>query len=177
VYETETIHHGTPSGIDNTVIAFEKPVYFVKDQKVEIFSVKRPFLLAIADTGIASPTRIAVSHVRRAWEREREKYEGIFDEIGTIAEMGRQAIERGEIETVGQLMNENQRLLRLIGVSSPELEGLVEAARQGGALGVKLSGAGRGGNIIVLVTPQTRSRVDMMLRLAGAKDVIITEVS
>jgi mevalonate kinase len=177
VYETEKIYHGTPSGIDNTVIAFEKPVYFIKDQKIEVFSVKSLFLLAIADTGIASPTRIAVGQVRRAWEREREKYEEIFDEIGTIAEMGRQAIERGEIETVGQLMSENHRLLQLIGVSSPELEGLVEAARQGGALGAKLSGAGRGGNIIALVTQETRSRVDMMLRLAGAKDVIVTEVS
>jgi mevalonate kinase len=177
VYETEKIHHGTPSGIDNTVIAFEKPVYFVKDQMTEIFSVERPFLLAIADTGIASPTKIAVSHVRRAWEREQQKYEEIFDEIGTIAEMGRRAIERGEIETAGRLMNENHRLLQLIGVSSPELEGLVEAAREGGALGAKLSGAGRGGNIIALVTEETRSRVDMMLRLAGAKDVIVTEVS
>jgi mevalonate kinase len=177
VYETEKIYHGTPSGIDNTVIAFEKPVYFVRDQKIDIFPVKSPFLLAIADSGIASPTRIAVGQVRRAWEKEREKYEEIFDEIGTIAEMGRQAIEQGEIETVGQLMNYNHRLLQLIGVSSPELEGLVEAARQGGALGAKLSGAGRGGNIIALVTQETRSRVDMMLRLAGAKDVIVTEVS
>jgi len=176
VYETEKIHHGTPSGIDNTVIAFEKPVYFVRDQKTEIFPVKSPFLLTIADSGIASPTRIAVSHVRRAWERGREKYEELFDEIGTIAEMGRQAIERGEIETVGRLMNENHRLLQLMGVSSPELKGLVEAAREGGALGAKLSGAGRGGNIIALVTQETRSRVDMMLRLAGAKNVIITEV-
>jgi mevalonate kinase len=177
VFESEKIHHGTPSGIDNTVIAFEKPVYFVKGQKIETFSVKRPFLLLIADTGIASPTRIAVDHVRRGWEREREKYEGIFDEIGTIVEMGRQAIEQGEIETVGQLMNENHRLLRLIGVSSPELEGLVEVAREGGALGAKLSGAGRGGNIIALVTEETRSRVEMMLRLAGARGVIVTEVS
>ena len=177
VYETEKIHHGTPSGIDNTVIAFEKPVYFVRDRKIEIFSVKSPFLLVIADTGIASPTKIAVSHVRRGWEREREKYEEIFDEIGTIAEMGRQAIERGEIETVGRLMNENHRLLQLIGVSSPELEGLVEAAREGGALGAKLSGAGRGGNIIALVTGETRSRVELMLRLAGAKGVIVSEVS
>jgi len=177
VYETEKIHHGTPSGIDNTVVAFEKPVYFVRDQKIEIFSVKNPFLLAIADTGIASPTKIAVSHVRRAWERKRERYEELFDEIGTIADMARQAIVRGEIEAVGRLMNENHRLLQLMGVSSPELEGLVEAARQGGALGGKLSGAGRGGNVIALITQETRSRVDMMLRLAGAKDVIITEVS
>jgi len=176
VYETEKIHHGTPSGIDNTVIAFERPVYFVRDRKIELFSVRRPFLLAIADTGVASPTKIVVGDVRRAWKRERERYEEIFDEIGTIVEMARQAIERGEIETIGQFMNENQRLLQLMGVSSPELEGLVEAARQAGALGAKLSGAGRGGNIIALVTQETRSRVEMMLRLAGAKDVIVTEV-
>ena len=176
VYETEKIHHGSPSGIDNTVIAFEKPVYFVRDRKIEMFSVKRPFLLVIADTGIASPTRIAVGHVRRLWERARERYEEIFDEIGTIAEMGREAIERGEIETMGQLMNENHRLLQRIGVSSPELEGLVEAARQGGALGAKLSGAGRGGNVIALVTEETRSRVELMLRLAGAKGVVVSEV-
>jgi len=177
VYETEKLYHGTPSGIDNTVVAFERPVYFVKDQKMEIFPVKIPFLLAIADTGIASPTKIAVSHVRRAWERKREKYEELFDEIGTIADMARQAIERGEIETVGRLMNENHRLLQLMGVSSPELEGLVEAAREGGALGAKLSGAGRGGNVIALITQETRSRVEMMLRLAGAKGVIVSEVS
>jgi mevalonate kinase len=176
VYETEKIHHGTPSGIDNTVIAFEKPVYFIRGRKIEIFSVKHPFLLVIADTGIASPTKVAVSHVRRAWEREQEKYEELFDEIGTIAEMGRCAIERGDIEAVGRLMNENHRLLRLIGVSSPELEGLVESAREGGTLGAKLSGAGRGGNIIALVTEETRSRVELMLRLAGAKDIIVTEV-
>ena len=177
VTRNDAIHHRPASGIDNTVIAFEKPVYFVRGQSMKTFSVKRPFLLAIADTGIASPTKIAVSHVRRGWERERERYEDIFDEIGTIAEMGRHAIERGEIEAAGRLMNENHRLLQLIGVSSPELDGLVEAAREGGAQGAKLSGAGRGGNIIALVTQETRSRVDMMLRLAGAKDIIVSEVN
>ena len=133
--------------------------------------------LSVPASGIASPTKIAVSHVRRGWERAREKHEEIFDGIGTIADMARQAIERGEIETVGRLMNENHRLLQLMGVSSPELEGLVEAARQGGALGAKLSGAGRGGNIIAVVTQETRSRVELMLRLAGAKDVVISEVN
>jgi mevalonate kinase len=182
VFETEKIHHGTPSGIDNTVIAFEKPVYFVKNTelkrgRMEIFWVQRPFLLVIADTGVQSPTKVAVGDVRRAWEREAVRYEGLFDDIGTIADMGRRAIEQGDIEAMGRLMSENQRLLRLLKVSSPELERLIGAARQGGALGVKLSGAGRGGNMIALVTQETCGRVSMMLRLAGAKDVIVTEVS
>jgi mevalonate kinase len=176
VFETEKIYHGTPSGIDNTVIAFGKPVYFVKDKTVDIFWVGEPFQLVIGDTGITSPTRVAVRDVRAAWEQDRERYGEIFEEIGTLAHMGREAIEAGDAEVMGQLMNANQKLLRLLGVSSPELEGLIEAARQGGAWGAKLSGAGRGGNMIAVVTPETVGQVSMMLRMAGARNVIVTEV-
>lgn len=176
VFETEKIHHGTPSGIDNTVIAFEKPVYFVKDKVMDVCWVGRPFQLVIGDTGIVSQTRAAVGEVRAALEQDRERYEEIFDEIGTLAHMGREAVEVGDVEAMGRLMDANHKLLRLIGVSSPELEGLIEAARQGGALGAKLSGAGRGGNMIAVVRPQTVSQVSMMLRMAGAQNVILTEV-
>lgn len=176
VFETEKIYHGTPSGIDNVVIAFEKPVYFVKDKVMDVFWVEKPFQLVIGDTGIASPTRVAVGDVQAAWEQDRERYDEIFDEIGTLAQMGREAIEVGEVETMGRLMDANQELLRLIGVSSPELERLIEVARQGGALGSKLSGAGRGGNMVALVTPETVGQVSMMLRMAGAKSVIVTSV-
>jgi mevalonate kinase len=176
VFETEKIHHGTPSGIDNTVIAFEKPVYFIKDKIRDVFWVKMPFKLIIGDTGIASPTRIAVGDVRAAWEQDTERYDEIFDEIGTLAHMSREAVEAGDVEGIGRLMNANHKLLRLLDVSCPELDGLVEAARQGGALGAKLVGAGRGGNMVAVVTPQTEGQVSMMLRLAGAKNVIVTEV-
>lgn len=176
VYEVEKIHHGTPSGIDNTVIAFERPVYFVKDKTCEVFQVKRPFIVAIADTGVPSPTKVAVSDVRDAWRREPSRYDRLFDQIGEIAVRARQAIEGGMIEEMGRLMDENQRLLREIGVSSPELERLIEAARQAGALGAKLSGAGRGGNMIALVTEETKETVVETLREAGAKGVIVTEV-
>lgn len=176
VFETERLHHGTPSGIDNTVIAFEKPVYFIRDKTLEVFRVHHSFLLVIADTGIASPTKITVGDVRRAWQDNPAKYEEIFDEIGTLSMMARQAIESGDTETLAQLMDSNQRLLRLLKVSSPELESLISAAKQGGALGAKLSGGGRGGNMIALATPQTCDRVSMMLRLAGARNVIVTEV-
>ena len=49
-------------------------------------------------------------------------------------------------------MDENHALLQEIGVSCPELDALVAAARAAGALGAKLSGGGRGGNMIALVT-------------------------
>jgi mevalonate kinase len=176
VYQTEVLYHGTPSGIDNTVIAFEKPVYFVKGEGWEVFWVGQPFLLAVADTGIGSSTRQVVGDLRRRYEADPAHYEPLFDRVGAIAVRARAAVEQGRPEELGRLMNENHQLLCDLGVSSPELDRLATAAREGGALGAKLSGAGWGGNVIALVTEETRSRVDLMLRLAGATNVIITEV-
>jgi len=176
VYETELLYHGTPSGIDNTVIAFEKPVYFVRHTGWEIFWTGRPFLLAIADTGISSPTREVVGDLRRRYHADPARYEPLFDRTGQLAVAARAAIERGEIETLALLLDENHNLLQQMDVSCPELDRLVLAAREGGALGAKLSGAGRGGNMIALVREETRGRVDLALRLAGAVNVIVTTV-
>jgi mevalonate kinase len=176
VYQAERLYHGTPSGIDNTVIAFEKPVFFVKDEGWEFFWVGTPFLLAIADTGIESPTREAVGDLRRRYEAEPDRYRPLFDRVGEIVVQARAAIEEGQPGRLGDLMDENHQLLQQMGVSCAELDRLVAAAREGGALGAKLCGAGRGGNMISLVTEESRGRVDMMLRLAGAKAVIVTKI-
>jgi mevalonate kinase len=181
VYEIEKLHHGTPSGIDNTVVTFEQPVYFIKGEPQPIIRrmrVAQSFTLVIGDTGIVSPTHKAVGDVRRRWQADTERYEGYFDEIAVIADQARVVIETGSlgIETLGKLMNENQELLETLGVSSPELEQLIEAARQAGAVGAKLSGAGWGGNMIALAPPDVAPTVAQALTEAGAMGVIVTEV-
>ena len=74
------------------------------------------------------------------------------------------------------MMDDNQVLLSQMGVSSPELDNLVEAARLAGALGAKLSGAGRGGSMIALVTKEDSNPVIQALFNAGAAGVILTEI-
>ena len=54
---------------------------------------------------------------------------------------------------LGPLMNANQDVLRRLDVSGPELEALIEAALRAGASGAKLSGGGRGGNVIAVIQP------------------------
>ena len=176
VYQTEVIHHGTPSGIDNTVIAFEQPVFFVKGEPIEPLHVGRPFRVVIGDTGVHSPTRDVVGDVRRAWQAEPEKYEALFDRIGAVAVRARKAMEDGRGSTLGKLMDENQELLQAVGVSSPQLEKLIHAARAAGAMGAKLCGAGRGGNMIALVAHQRAQAVAAAVHQAGAVHVIVTEV-
>ncbi len=58
-FEIEKIHHGTPSGIDNTVVTYSMPVYFVKGKPIETLQVRRPFTIVIGDTGVSSPTGAA----------------------------------------------------------------------------------------------------------------------
>jgi mevalonate kinase len=176
VYHSEELHHGTPSGIDNTVIAYAKPIWFVRGEPIQTFTPARPFTIVIADSGISSPTWETVGDVRRAWQQDPVRYEAIFDRIGETVQVARQAIERGEIEALGSLMKRNQALLEEIGVSSDPLRRLIQAAEGAGAAGAKLSGGGRGGNVIALVDESSVHAVSAALTGAGARRVIVTSV-
>ncbi len=175
-FEVEVIHHGTPSGIDNTVITYAKPVFFVKGKPVELLRVKQPFSIVIGDTGVQSPTSSVVNDVRSAWEADQVLYNLLFDTAGEIVAAARKSIEHGAVAKLGPLMDENQALLNRMGVSSPALERLIQAARSAGALGSKLSGAGRGGNMIALVAPEIALKVAAAVEQAGAVRTIVTEI-
>lgn len=179
-YEVEKLHHGTPSGIDNTVIAYEQPVYFVRQQPhnhIEPFTVTKTLHLLVADTGVRSSTRAVVEDVRRHWEANPHYFTQIFDACGEITRAARQAIEVGDVQELGRLMAYNHQWLQEMTVSSPELDRLVQAAQEAGALGAKLSGAGRGGNMIALVTPEIETAVSQALRHAGARRVLPTTIT
>jgi mevalonate kinase len=175
-YEVEKLYHGTPSGIDNTVITYAIPVVFLRGQPIEFLRVAKPFTIVIADTGVRSPTSLAVGDLRSLWQADRQRYEMLFDAAGRIALSARQAIENGNPETLGSLMDENHLLLFEMSVSSPELDRLVQAARSAGALGAKLSGAGRGGNMIALASPATAPAIAQALESSGAVRTIITQI-
>lgn len=176
-YEIEKLHHGTPSGIDNTVVTYAKPVYFVRGQPMETLSVAQPFTIVIANTGVRAPTKESVAAVRRLWMQDASRWEAVFDKIGELAFTARRAIEAGEVDLLGTLMNENHALLQELTVSSPELDRLVETARRAGAQGAKLSGGGRGGNMIALASADVAQTLAVSLKAAGAKDTIVTQVA
>ena len=185
-YEVEKLHHGTPSGIDNTVITYARPVYFIRQPpspgrrwaggEVQTFHVGAPFTIIIGDTGISAPTKESVGDVRKLWETDKSRWETVFDQVGKIVLEARKAIEDGKWQELGLLMDENHALLQEMTVSSLELDRLVLAAKTAGALGAKLSGGGRGGNMIALVNPESAEKVANALLSAGARNTIITTI-
>ncbi len=176
VYEIEKLHHGTPSGIDNTVIVYEQPVFFVKGEPLTTFTVGGRIALLVADTGIPSPTHLAVGDVRRLYEAEPARIGAVIQQIGQVAMGARKALAAGDAAALGTLASQNQGLLHELTVSCPELDQLVAAAEAAGAYGAKLSGGGRGGNLIAFVAPEKAVAVSTALRSAGAVRVIQTSV-
>lgn len=182
VYKTEVMHHGNPSGADNTVICYEKPVYFKRNlaegpNLVQALDIKTPFEVVIANTGIAGNTKELVAGVKERMEKNRNEYEACFDAMAAIAQKAKALIETpSDYRELGPLMNQNHELLKRIGVSHPSLEALVVAARNAGALGAKLVGAGGGGNMIALTNGKNAEEIASALRKAGATNTIITRV-
>lgn len=176
IYEVEKAHHGTPSGIDNTVIVYERPIYFVREKPTAWLEVGAPLSLLIADTGVSSSTKSAVSAVRTLYESNRDRVSAWIADIGAIAQSARDAIAAGDLLQIGQLMRRNHARLRDLTVSSAELDKLVAVAEDAGAYGAKLSGGGRGGHLIVLVNPKDAERIAATLVTAGSPRVYAAQI-
>ncbi len=171
-FQVEIVFHGNPSGIDNTVIAFNEPILFQKGKSVEFISTGAEFSILIADSGVKGNTKTAVSGVRERWQKNPKTYDSYFDEIEEVVLNAKEMLKAGHHQSLGDLMNKNQILLKKIGVSHPSIDHLINVAITEGALGAKLCGGGLGGNIVVLVNEDSVNRLTNTLFAAGAADVI-----
>jgi mevalonate kinase len=173
-FEVEKIHHGNPSGVDNTVIAFNQPILFKRGEAMQPVVVGSELHFLIADTGLKASTAEVVAGVRSRWQAEPERYNTFFHQVDAITLSALAAIRAGQIAEIGRLMSENHRVLQSMAVSHPALDRLAEAARSAGAYGAKLSGAGAGGNLIALVAGEQQDQLERSFLQAGATRVIRT---
>jgi len=174
VYDIEKAYHGTPSGIDNTVIVYEKPIYFIKDQKPQILNITKPLYFVIADTGIPASTKTTVASVHSLYEKDTHKTQNILNNINIIVQQAQKAIESGDAPQIGRLMLQNHTELQKLGVSIPQLNHLVQAAITAGAYGAKLSGGGGGGNMIAITSQENQEIISQALIAAGAKQTYLS---
>ena len=172
-YQSELIAHGSASGIDNTLATYGKFILFRKGQPIVLKELKvpHPLPIVIGLSGVESLTAKMVAKVKEGREQNKNLYDHIFDEINNLTLKAAKAIEKGEMQKLGEYMNINQGLLNALQVSSPELEEIIAIARKNGAIGAKLTGAGGGGAAIALC-PENAAKVAIAIRKAGYNTVV-----
>jgi hydroxymethylglutaryl-CoA reductase len=168
-FESEKVAHGNPSGLDNTLACYAKPLVYRAGEPplVEPLNIQEPIPAVIGMTGYEGLTARTVGRVRDAWKKDQQLYERIFDQIDALVLRGVQAIQDGNIKLLGELMNICHGMLNALQVSTPELEQLVDIAREHGALGAKLTGGGGGGSIIAVCESDKQQQIVDAIRGAG----------
>ncbi|MEQ1802005.1 MAG: hydroxymethylglutaryl-CoA reductase, degradative [Gammaproteobacteria bacterium] len=175
-YLSEQTAHGQPSGIDNTLATYGRPLVYRRGSPplVEVLNIPRPLSIVVGMTQSEGLTARTVANVSDARERNPRLYEKIFDDIDSLVLQAVSAIQDNDVTTLGDLMNINQGLLNALQVSTPELERLINVARDAGAAGAKLTGGGGGGAMIALCHDTTTANVQQAIERQGFRTLLVT---
>lgn len=147
-FAVERVFHGAPSGIDHTVSMHGGAMLYQRNEAGPTFEPIElpPLPIVVIDSGTAGNTATMVAKVAN----------NIVGNAAHLAAMGDllaqslPALQRGDDTAIGEAWRENHRLLQAIGVSTPTIDTIVNAAIEAGATGAKLAGAGGGGIVIAL---------------------------
>jgi mevalonate kinase len=145
------------SGVDVASAVWGGTILYEKEKPIEVIQVKTIPLL-IAYTGVKVDTMNIVQEVALKKETNSQKVERIFQAIGQLTQEAKEKMLEGDWQRVGTLMDFNQEYLRDLGVSSEKIESLIMAAKEAGAWGAKLSGAG-GGDCIIVMSPEDKKQL------------------
>jgi len=173
-FESEKLAHGTPSGIDNTLSTYAQPILFCRHDGLQVemldLDIPPPLLVAWGDETGRTSEMVAGVHARR--EQATEHFDAVFDQMDRLSLEGADYLRAGAWTELGAAMNICHGLLNAIGVSTPSLERMVMLARQSGAVGAKLTGAGGGGSIVALC-PGCVDEVQDAMEQAGYSTLVL----
>ena len=150
-FAMERVFHGNPSGVDHAVSASGQAILYQKGHDkpiIEQLSIPK-LALVVMDTGQTGDTGKMVAKVRQGMGHKL----GIINAIGDLTRELHSLLMSAQPDFVqiGHLLNSNHDHLIKLGVSTPKLNTLCQLAREAGAYGAKLAGAGGGGVAFALV--------------------------
>ena len=157
--ECERLVHKNSSGADCYISVFGGLMYYIRNKGFKKIRSKKDLTLAIVNTGTKHSTGDLVSLVKKFRDENMLLFIDLTSYADTICQKALAAINSGKEKKLGELMNENHALLQQIGVSHRKIDQLVKVCIDNGALGAKLTGAGGGGSMIVLITDENKMKV------------------
>jgi mevalonate kinase len=164
----------TGSGFDLAAAIYGGTLFYDNSEPRRITPLDVPDLpLAVAYSGVKADTPTYVRRVNDLLAAWPGAMNGIFDTMAHLVQEGRVMLENMQWERLGQLMDMQHGLMHAIGVDTLATAALVFRAREAGAYGAKLSGAGGGDCIIALVPERRQATVEAALEAAGGEIVRI----
>lgn len=168
-YKTVLDVQGVGSGFDLAAAIYGGTLYFItggkKIEPVKIINLP----LIVGYTGVKADTATIVKEVKERFKKYPKQLKNIYSGIELIVKQAKIALQNKDFETVGKLMNLNQGYLEALGVSSEKLSFMIYAARNAGAYGAKLSGAGGGDCMIALAPPSKKKAVEEAIEKMGGQ--------
>jgi mevalonate kinase len=163
IYETARIMeqniHTNSSGVDCYVSTFGGIVNFEPDKGFSSIRPKKKFTLLVGTSGIKHSTGKVVSQVRQFRQKNSTVFKELSAKAQVICKRAISSMNEGNESELGNLLTENHKLLSQLGVSHPEIEKLIEISLDNGALGAKLTGAGKGGAVIALIPKDSSKEI------------------
>jgi mevalonate kinase len=173
--EAERFVHVNPSGIDQSISTYGGVIAYKLGKEFSRLKIKSGIPLVIGNTGIRRNTGKLVGNVRLRMEQLPKVMKPLLDVSERITIQASAALKQGDMDRLGLLMDMNHGLLMSLGVSNEALDKLVYAAKKGGALGAKLTGAGGGGCMIALTSLTGREAVAQSIADAEGTPIMVTK--
>lgn len=172
----ERVAHGNPSGLDATATSASQPVRF-KSGEFSNIDINMRAWLVLVDSGVKGVTRATVESLRERLDAQPEYVGELLNELGALAIEAEDDLKFGRAADMGVRMTRAHKILAKLGVSTPQLDNLVQAACENGALGAKLTGGGGGGCVIALAGDALAAeRIAAALRSEGARETWILNI-
>lgn len=160
---------GLGSGFDLAAAIYGGILYFVTGGKTIQPLVISHLPLIVGYTGVKADTATIIKEVKARFEEKPQELNKIYEGIGIIVKKAKTAFAKKDFKQLGELMNANQKYLEELGVSTNKLSSMINAARNAGAHGAKLSGAG-GGDCMIALAPESKiTAVKKAIENAGGK--------
>ncbi|MEP0824869.1 MAG: mevalonate kinase [Nitrososphaera sp.] len=166
--ESERMIHVNSSGADCYVSTFGGLIQYSKANGFAKIRSRGTLPLVVSSTMVRHSTGDLVARVKRFKERNESLFAALAEQAADICNQARAAITSGDRAKIGELMNENQVILKQIGVSHHKADDLIDICMRAGALGAKITGAGGGGAVIALAADrQDGEKMSARARAAG----------
>ncbi|MEO8706179.1 MAG: mevalonate kinase [Kofleriaceae bacterium] len=168
---SEMIVHGKPSGVD-VALAIAGGVGVFR-RSTGLRAIACPALrVLVGPSGEPRSTGVMVQRVAEATESNRD--DNRLSELGALTDDGTRALVARDLVALGAAMNRAHGVLAELGVSTPLIDSLCEAARVSGAHGAKLTGAGGGGAVIAIAPRDKEAAILTEWRAAGVTGFVAT---